>query len=364
MAPNSPLTALFDVDVPIIQAPMAGASGQEMALAACRAGALGSLPCALLTPEQVHEQATYVQQHTSNSLNLNFFCHVPEPISEHDESRWRHTLAPYYREFGIGAAQEETAASRKPFDDAMCAVVEALSPRVVSFHFGLPERGLLERVKATGAVVLSSATTVAEARWLEAHGCDVVIAQGAEAGGHRAMFLSTDITRQPGTLALVPQVVDAVDLPVVAAGGIADGRGIAAAFALGAQGVQIGSAYLATPESIISTVHRTAIEHASDDNTALTNLFSGKPARGIVNRLMREIGPMSDATPPFPTAGTALAPLKRLAEDDGSADFSALWAGQATALSASQAALMDTETLTRRFYGDAMNLLGSLGRDD
>ena len=202
----------------------------------------------------------------------------------------------------------------------------------MSFHFGLPHESLMDRVKAAGCVVLSSATTVEEARWLEVRGCDAIVTQGYEAGGHRGMFLNDDISTQAGTMALVPQVVDAVEVPVIAAGGIADGRGIAAAFALGAAGVQIGTAYLFTPESLITGLHRKALRTGRDDGTALTNVFSGRPARSLLNRVMREVGPISDLAPAFPTASGALAPLKAKAEAAGDSSFSSLWSGQAVGL--------------------------------
>lgn len=323
---------LLGIDVPIIQAPMAGAQGSAMAIAVCEAGSLGSLPAALLSPEQLRTEIGIVRQRTSRPLNVNFFCHTPPEPDPAREAGWRQRLDPYYREFAIDPAAPIPSSSRAPFDAAFCALVEAFRPEVVSFHFGLPDAALLGRVKATGAKVLSSATTVAEARWLEAHGADAVIAQGYEAGGHRGIFLSDDIGSQPGLFALLPQVVDAVAVPVIAAGGIADARGIRAALALGASAVQIGTAYLFTPEATITPMHRAALAGARDDGTALTNLFTGRPARGLMNRLMREIGPVSADAPAFPTAGGALAPLKARAEAAGSADFSSLWSGQAAAL--------------------------------
>jgi nitronate monooxygenase len=183
-------------------------------------------------------------------------------------------------------------------------------------------------VKAWGATVLSSATTVDEARWLEDHGADVVIAQGVEAGGHRGMFLSSDITTQIGLFALLPQIVQAVKVPVVAAGGIADARGVAAVLALGASAAQVGSAYLLCPEVTTSAVHRAALKSEAARHTALTNVFTGRAARGIVNRIVREQGPMSVAAPAFPLAGSALAPIRAKAEAQGSGDFSPLWCGQ------------------------------------
>ncbi len=265
-------------------------------------------------------------------MNVNFFCHVPPRPDADRDAAWKDRLAAYYGELGLDASAATAAVNLAPFDKVMCAVVEEHKPEVVSFHFGLPEQALLSRVKASGCLVLSSATTVDEARWLEDHGVDAIIAQGYEAGGHRGMFLTDDTATQPGTFALVPQVVDEVNVPVIAAGGIADGRGIAAAFALGAAGVQIGTAYLFTPESLITDLHRAALRAARDNQTALTNVFSGRPARGLLNRVMREVGPMSDRAPAFPTAGSALVPLKAKAEAAGSSDFSSLWSGQAASL--------------------------------
>jgi len=238
----------------------------------------------------------------------------------------------------------------------MCEIVEKTQPEVISFHFGLPEKSLLKRVKAAGCKVLSSATTAREARWLDDHGCDAIIAQGYEAGGHRGMFLTENVATQAGTMALVPQVVDAVSVPVIAAGGIADGRGIAAAFALGASGVQIGTGYLFTPESLVTDTHRSALKGAKDDHTALTNLFSGRPARGIMNRVMREIGPISDTPTAFPTAGAALAPLKVAAEANGNTDFTSLWSGQAARLGREVGAA----DLTRQLADDALARLRAI----
>jgi nitronate monooxygenase len=263
---------------------------------------------------------------------LNFFCHTPVEFTAEAEARWKQRLAGYYREHGLDPAAPVNAANRAPFDAAACAAVEDVKPEVVSFHFGLPEQALLARVKASGCLVIASVTTVKEAVWLEQRGVDVVIAQGAEAGGHRGMFLTEKISEQPGNFALVPQIVDAVKVPVIAAGGIGDGRGIAAAFALGASGVQIGSAYLRCPESKVTAAGRAALAEGRDDSTVITNVMTGRPARGVQNRLMREAGPISPDAPPFPHAATALAPLKAAAEKQGRADFTNLWAGQAIAM--------------------------------
>jgi len=283
MWPDRRLIELFKTELPIVQAPMAGAIDWELVAAAAEAGALGSLPCAMLNAQQIREQMGKIRARTKKPVNLNFFCHSPPVPSNAREARWRERLAPYYRELAIDPAAPVPSSNRTAFDSAMCDVVEETKPEVVSFHFGLPEPGLLQRLKAAGFLVMGSATTAAEAQWLEARGIDAVIAQGYEAGGHRGIFLSDDIASQPGTFALVPQIVDAVTVPVIACGAVTDGRGIAAAFALGAAGVQVGTAYLWCPEAKISAPHRAALKSARDDATAVTNLMTGRPARGIIN---------------------------------------------------------------------------------
>jgi nitronate monooxygenase len=354
--PDGRILDLFGIDLPIVQAPMANASTPEMALAVCRAGGLGSIPCAALTADQARAAVALVRAGSKGPVNLNFFCHIPPAPDPARMMGWRAKLAPYYVEEGIDPALPPPPGGRAPFDEAFCAVVEEVKPEVVSFHFGLPGGALLKRVKATGAKVISSATTVAEAVWLERGGVDAVIATGFEAGGHRGSFLTLDMASQPGTFALVPQVASAVKVPVIAAGGIADGRGIAAAFALGASGVQIGTAYLFCPEIMMSPVQRALLDQANDENTYATNLFTGRPARGVSTRLMREIGPMSDAAPAFPIAGGALGPLKAKAEADGRSDFTYQWAGQAARL----APHLPAEELTRKLAADALARLEAL----
>lgn len=344
--PDTRIVDLLGIELPIIQAPMAGATGSAMVIAAAQAGALGSLPCAMLSPEQIRQEVQNIRQATQAPLNLNFFCHqTPAPDPERD-AQWKNLLQPYYRELGADFDAPTPISSRAPFDHVSCELVEELRPEIVSFHFGLPEPSLLERVKATGAKILSSASTVDEAVWLEQHGCDAIIAMGYEAGGHRAIFLGDDLNSQVGTMALVPQIVDAVTLPVIAAGGIGDARGIVAAFALGASAVQMGTAYLFTPEARISAAHHQALRSAKESQTALTNLFTGRPARGIVNRIMREIGPINPLAPAFPLAGGALMPLR--AKDD--ADFANLWSGQALRLGVE----LSTHELTRRLAEQAL----------
>ncbi|MCU0493721.1 MAG: nitronate monooxygenase [Chloroflexaceae bacterium] len=322
------LQSLLGIDLTIIQAPMAGVQGSALAVAVSNAGGLGSLPGAMLSLETLRQELTALQAQTSKPYNVNFFCHQPPVPDAARESAWRALLALYYAEFGIDANTIPAGPQRVPFDADTAELLRAFQPAVVSFHFGLPVPDLLAEVRSWGTKVLSSATTVAEARWLEAHGVDAIIAQGLEAGGHRGMFLSDDLTTQVGTFALLPQIVAAVRLPVIAAGGIADGRGVAAATALGAAGVQVGTAYMLCPEATTSAPHRAALQSEAARHTALTNLFTGRPARGIVNRLMRELGPINPAAPVFPLAGSALAPLRARAEGVGSGDFSPLWAGQ------------------------------------
>ena len=343
VVPNA-LTVRLGVDLPIVQAPMAGSSGVDLAVAVARAGGLGSLPAAMLTAEQLVEQVDEFRRGANAAINVNFFCHHEPQVSRRVLEEWSDSLARFDRELGVDRAAVRTT-PRNPFDEDACRLVERCRPEVVSFHFGLPDPKFVERVRATGAVVMSSATTVAEAVWLEAHGCDVVIAQGAEAGGHRGMFLTEDVAAQPGTIALVPRVVDAVDLPVIAAGGIADGRGIAAGLVLGASAVQIGTAYLLCPEALTTPVHRRALAGGSVDDTVVTNVFTGRPARGRRNRLIDELGPLSQHAPPFPTAAAAVAPLRAAAEARGSGDFSPLWSGQAGVPTAD----VPASDLTRRF---------------
>jgi nitronate monooxygenase len=326
------LLDLFGVEHPIIQAPMAGPTTPQMAIAALNAGALGSVAAAMLTPDLLRGELQTVRQQTDRPLNVNFFCHEPPVVDAGRETSWRKRLAGYYEELGVPASAADGGAVRTPYSAAMGELLLEFRPKVASFHFGLPEEALLKPLRDAGILIVSSATTVEEARWLEARGVDAVIAQGAEAGGHRGMFLTDDIASQPGTMALVPQVVDAVKVPVIAAGGIADGRGVVAALALGAAGVQVGTAFLLTPEARTSQVHRAALKSRTADVTALTNVFTGRPARGVINRIMREVGPMAPEAPSFPLAAGAATPLRVAAEGKGSGEFSPLWSGQSARL--------------------------------
>ena len=353
--PNKRLIDLLQIEHPIAQAPMAGSVGPDMPVAVSEAGGLGSYPCALLPPAEVREEVGKIRARTRKPINLNFFCHDAALRDEAIEDAWRKRLAHYYAELGV-EIPSSPARALAPFGGEMCDVVVELKPEVVSFHFGLPDALLVRRLKESGCKIFSSATTVAEARWLEDHGADAVIAQGVEAGGHRGMFLATETASQVGTLALLPQVVDAVKVPVIAAGGIADGRGIAASMALGASAVQLGTAYLLCPEARISAQYRTALKAARDDSTAITNVLTGRPARVITNRLVRQIGPIAREVPAFPLPNAALTSLRLKAEEQGSADFSALYAGQAASLGRE----LSAKELTLKLAAEALERLGAL----
>ena len=324
------LQALLGIELPLLQAPMAGVQGSRLAIAVSNAGGLGALPCATLSLHAMGEEIAAIRAHSPHPFNLNFFCHTPPQPDPVREAAWRELLSEDYRELGIDAGAVPIGPQRRPFDMQIADYLEQWRPPVVSFHFGLPSPELMARLRDWRCRILASATTVDEARWLEAHGVDAVIAQGLEAGGHRGMFLTEDLTTQTGTFALLPQVVAGVGVPVIAAGGIASAKGVAAAMALGAAGVQIGTAYLLSPEADTSEVHRAALQVASATHTALTNVFTGRPARGIVNKAMHRWGPISDRVPAFPLAAAASTPLRRVAEAQGSGDYSPLWAGQNT----------------------------------
>jgi nitronate monooxygenase len=325
---TSTVSSWLGAALPLIQAPMAGAQGSALAIAVSNAGGIGSLPGAMLTPDGLRDEIAAITTSTSGPYNVNFFCHTAPTPDPDREARWRAILAPYYRELGIDPQTIQPGPGRAPFDHNTAEMLAQWKPPIVSFHFGLPSKTLLDQVRQWRPTIISSATTVDEARWLEAHGVDAIIAQGVEAGGHRGMFLSDDLTTQTGTFALVPQIVRAVNVPVIAAGGIADAAGVAAALALGAAAVQVGTAYLLCPEAMITRVHRDALASPAAKHTALTNIFTGRPARGIVNRLIAELGPINPEVPAFPLAAAAAMPLRAKAEREGRGDFSPLWSGQ------------------------------------
>ena len=313
---------------PIIQAPMAGVQDSALAIAVSNAGGLGSLPCAMLTPEKLRAELTLIKSQTGNPFNVNFFCHRQPQANIEREQKWLNILEPYFEEFALSSAELTKGAGREPFNEETAEILAEFKPSIVSFHFGLPSSSLLSRVREWDTTILASATTIEEAEWLEAHGADAVIAQGIEAGGHRGMFLSDDLTTQVETFLLLKQILDRVNLPVIAAGGISTAKDVADAISMGASAVQLGTAYLLCPETKTSQIHRAALKSEAAKETVLTNIFSGRPARGIVNRLIREIGPVNADTPEFPLAAAAVTSLRKKAEAMGSGDFSPLWCGQ------------------------------------
>ena len=351
--PDRRLLDLLDLEIPIIQAPMAGCDSTALAKSVSSSGALGSLACALLSPDGVLEAASNIRGDTDRPFNLNFFCHTMEAPDPAAREGWKQFLKSHYLRLGLDIEAVAESRLRLPFNEAMCEVVEEIRPAVVSFHFGLPSADLVDRLKNKRIRILGSATSVKEARWLEERGCDAVIAQGVEAGGHRAMFLENNVSAQVGLFALLPQVADAVSVPVVAAGGISDARGVVAAFALGAAGVQLGTAYLFCPEANVSPIYHNALGQVPDTGTAVTNLFSGRPARGILNLYLEESGPMAPAALAFPYAATMVAPLRAASEKAGTLDYMQLWAGQAARLGKA----MPAERLTRTLAAEALSQL-------
>jgi nitronate monooxygenase len=336
---------LFGIEVPIVQAPMLGIVTPAMVVAVAEAGGLGSFSLVASSPEDARKTFAEIRRGTSKPVNVNFFCHQPPETNSAREAAWMSRLKPYYAELGLDFPELRMGPAIPAFGEVQCSLVEELRPDVVSFHFGLPVPDLLHRVRRTGTKVMSSATTVEEARWLEEAGCDAIIAQGTEAGGHRGMFLHDAVDTQVGTVALVPQVVDAVKVPVIAAGGIADPRGVAAAFALGASAVQAGSAYLLCDEANVPPLYRKALRSVCDHQTAITSVFTGRPARAIANRIVRELGPIGNDAPCFPLAAGPLAPLRAASEARGSNEFTPLWCGQAASLAREGSAAKLTEWL-------------------
>lgn len=325
---------------------MAGVSGTELCVAAMKGGALGSLPCAMLSPGQVRDQVRDVRARTDGPLNLNFFCHrMP---AQADDLAWRELLRPYYDEYEVEPANGESL--RLPFDEQMCAVVNELKPEVVSFHFGLPDASLVDRVKRAGILVIGNATTVEEALWLQERGADAIIAQGFEAGGHTGRFLGSEPSEALGLFALLPQVANCMRAPVIAAGAIANGRAIAAAMILGASAVQLGTAFLHSPEVPISDVHRSGLR---EGRTLFTNLMTGGLARGLRGRLIDDLGPVRTEVPPYPLASAALAPIRSAAEKQGEYGFGPMWAGQAAPLGRP----LPAADLVRELASDALAIL-------
>ena len=314
------------ITLPVVQAPMAGSQGSELALAVAQTGGLGSIPAAMLSAEQLESELS-IMQAAKLPYNVNFFCHQP-PVEQADAMlRWQQRLQPYFDDYELDSTKIPSAASRQPFNQATADLVAPFRPPVVSFHFGLPEQGLLDQVKSWGSVVMSSATTVAEAIWLQEHGADVVIAQGVEAGGHRGLFLSHDLDLQLPLSELLPACLEHLRIPVIAAGGMGTAEQVQEVLSQGAVAAQIGTTYLLCHESKSNALQRQALKSARAGTTQLTNIFSGRPARGITNWAMQELGPISDQVPAFPLAGNAMGMLRQGAEAQGRDDFTPLWSG-------------------------------------
>lgn len=332
------LEDLLGIDIPIIQSPMAGTQNWELALAVSQAGGMGSIPCAMLDPDQVKAEIESYKALSERPYNLNYFCHRVPTVNNQKMAAWEKHLEGYYQDLCV-SPPSGPGQLRHPFDEQMADLIEPFSPPVLSFHFGLPSKALVKRVKSWGSTILSSATTLEEGCWLEENGADIVIAQGYEAGGHRGMFLTSDISTQMGTFALVSQLTNTVNVPIVAAGGISSSKDVKAMLRLGASGVQAGTSYLLCTEAKTSDIHRKALKDQSA-KTALTNIFSGRPARAIRNKIMQDLGDICEAAPEFPYSSIALAPLRQEAESYSSPDFTPLWSGQnrsgCRAVSASQ----------------------------
>jgi nitronate monooxygenase len=354
MWPDRRLCDLLGIEHPIIQAPMAGSDTPALAAAVANAGGLGSIGCAVMSPEQFSAVYAETRVATNRALNMNFFAHAVPGDDEQKAARARALLTPFFMEFDLGEVPE-VIETFFPFGEAVFEAITEARPRVVSFHFGRPQARFVTALKDAGTVILCTATTPAEARDLEASGVDAIIAQGWEAGGHHGYYL-TPKGAQTGTMALVPQIVDAVGLPVIAAGGIADGRGIAAALALGAAGVQIGTAFLTTAEAGISAPHRAALMASDGSDTRPTRAFTGRPARGVVNRYMAAMAAHEDALPDFPLMNTVTGPLREASAGAGSPDFISLWSGQAVGLNRETTAA----ALVERLVAETQEALGRI----
>ncbi len=349
--PNTRLTDLLDITYPIIQAPMAGATTPKMVAVAANAGVLGSHGCSGLSPDALRTAVADMNSMTNRSINLNFFVHDdPKPDSEAD-LRSLERLKPWYDKIGAGEPPAPSDPYLK-FDEEFCELVISLSPKVVSFHFGLPAENLVHQIKDAGIVVLSSATSKAEARWLEDHGADAIIAQGYEAGGHSGWFLDRGASQVAGTIALVPRIVDEVSVPVIAAGGIADGRGIAAAMMLGAEGVQIGTAFLASPESAYDTTYRAKALASTGDDTMYTQAFSGRNARTITNEFSSEFAGLED-WPDYPLMNGATGKLRSASAKAGNPEAMSLWSGMAVGLMREES----TDRIVKRLIAETDQIL-------
>lgn len=355
MTIRTPLMERLKLAHPIIQAPMAGGNDTpELAAAVCNAGGIGVLGAAYLTPQQIRDAALIVRARTNRPFGINLFSPLPTPAAV-DTAPAMAAVAPYYAKLGL-APPDPPGLSGHSFADQLAAVLDS-GATVFSFAFAIPAAQDLAAARSRGLFVMGTATTVEEARLLERAGVDAIVAQGAEAGGHRGTFAGSFEAAMIGTMALVPQMVDAVSVPVVAAGGIMDGRGIAAALALGAQAAQMGTAFLTCTESGVIEAYRQAILKAAPHETAITRAFSGRQARGIVNRFMTEVE-AGGAILPFPQQNALTRPLRTAASKQGRAEFLSLWAGQGLGLARRQGA----DELVARLVRETEAAIGRLAR--
>ena len=337
---------MLNIEMPIIQAPMAGVQDWQLAVAVSNAGGLGSIPCGMLSNEQIVEEIEQFKKHSTKPYNLNFFCHDMPELNLQALKTWEKTLSPYFESYNIELAND-VSGLRVPFDEGIADTIEPFKPPVISFHFGLPSASLVKRVKSWGTIILSSATTLEEALWLQDNGADIIIAQGIEAGGHRALFLNDDLSTQLPTVKLLNILHQTLSIPVIAAGGIANHCDVKNMIELGASAVQVGTSYILCYEAKTSHIHRKAIS-SEETPTALTNLFSGRVARGIINNLMTDLDFINDVVPEFPYASVSLAPLRAKAEEVGKCDFTPLWAGT----NRSGCAEISAAELTAKLWGN------------
>lgn len=347
--PDRRICDLLEIEHPILQAPMAGCSTPAMAAAAANAGGVGSLGCSFWDVDTLQSQVGAVRELSNRSMNLNFFCHEEPRLDPYVFERLKKQLQPHYDQYGLGAVGEPKAGAFT-FDEERCDACIKLSPKMVSFHFGLPAENLVTKLKDAGIVIVSSATSRAEAVWLEERGVDAVIAQSSEAGGHNGWFLP-QTGEVSGTMSLVPKIADAISVPVIAAGGVADGRGIVACFQLGASAVQIGTAFVAAKESAVPEAHKRALLASDGDDTEFTHAFSGRRARSISNSY---IASMRDAQMvEFPLGNSLTGPIRAAsAKADSSAHLS-LWSGQA----GGRAGGGSTVEIMKRLVSDAQDIL-------
>lgn len=343
MFSNNKLAKILGTQYPVIQAPMAGASTPLMAAAAANSGCVGSLGCAMMSPQIYNQNFDACRAQSDGVFNMNFFCHAPHNDDLDKAKMAIQKLTSFYKELGLGDVPQ-VKPTHFPFGEEMLEAVLKSRPQIVSFHFGLPPSHIVNALKSAGSLILSSATTREEAIDLEKRGADIIVAQGWEAGGHQGYYLRSESSKI-GLMSLLPQVVDSVSVPVIAAGGIGDGRGVAGALMLGASGVQLGTSFLTCIESEIAGVYKEALMKANGEDTEMTRAFSGRPARGITNKYIDLMRALDNDLPDFPLMNTLTGPLKGASAKQGNADFMSLWAGQSVGLVAEKSIAVFVEQL-------------------